>query len=783
MKNQIKHSIRSFKRSPLLLFVSIPGLMVGITAAVLLLAYIKHETSYDRSFPNKARIVRLYNRWTEDKKTETYPICLRKAYTEVPGQIPEIELAAQIYNVGRSTVSFKQKKLKGQDVMYADKEFFDLFGLHLIEGNEHEALKDKNTAVLTRSFANKMFGNLNCIGKPLTVGDASYVITGIVDDLPETTHFHFDVLLSFSTLDMEYFSGLEFYTYYLLKPNTNFEEANQKISSLYTNILTQHFGEIGVSFQSGIEKLLRLHLHSITDFDLSEKGNLSNIYMLAAIVFFILLIVVVNYINLFVLYGEKRASEIGVRKSFGASIRNLIKMFYFESTVLNMIAFLLTFLIISTLLSSSVISQLVDISFLKLGSPSNIAIILSVLLIMVLITGAYPAFYLSRLKAIDVMKSGIQSVKRKKRLSIISVVIQFAISTFLLTAILIIHSQLNYLKRIPLGFDAGNVYEVYDFKNNVSVNEQSVKEELSKLTFITRIGSAAHFMGGGCSGEGIYRYGESEKEGKSINEYRIREGFGKTLGLQLAEGRFYNGTSNDKRSIILNKAAVKMLGLKNPVGKQMVLFDAPLEIVGVVKDFYYNQYASEEIAPLVLSYANEVNVFYLKIPAGFDKEKQKAVEKVFRQFDPDYKLNYLATTAVFNSKFFEIDRLLKLLGIATLIAVILSFMGMFALSVFNVEKRTKEIGVRKVLGSGSAEVVFLLIKDTLKWVLIAMPVPFLLVYIMMNQWLNGFANRVSITPWNFLVSALSVLAIATLAVSIKAMWAARRNPVESLRYE
>ncbi len=783
MKNQIKHSIRSFKRSPLLLFVSIPGLMVGITAAVLLLAYIKHEINYDRSFPNKARIVRLYNRWTEDRKTETYPICLRKAYTEVPGQIPEIELAAQIYNVGRSTVSFKQKKLKGQDVMYADKEFFDLFGLHLIEGNEHEALKDKNTAVLTRSFANKTFGNLNCIGKPLTVGDASYTITGIVNDLPETTHFHFDVLLSFSTLDMEYFSGLEFYTYYLLKPNTNFEEANQKISSLYTNILTQHFGEIGVSFQSGIEKLLRLHLHSITDFDLSEKGNLSNIYMLAAIVFFILLIVVVNYINLFVLYGEKRASEIGVRKSFGASIRNLIKMFYFESTVLNMIAFLLTFLIISTLLSSSVISQLVDISFLKLGSPSNIAIILSVLLIMVLITGAYPAFYLSRLKAIDVMKSGIQSVKRKKRLSIISVVIQFAISTFLLTAILIIHSQLNYLKRTPLGFDAGNVYEVYDFKNNVSVNEQSVKEELSKLTFITRIGSAAHFMGGGCSGEGIYRYGESEKEGKSINEYRIREGFGKTLGLQLAEGRFYNGTSNDKKSIILNKAAVKMLGLKNPVGKQMVLFDAPLEIVGVVKDFYYNQYAGEEIAPLVLSYANEVNVFYLKIPAGFDKEKQKAVEKVFRQFEPDYKLNYLATTAVFNSKFFEIDRLLKLLGIATLIAVILSFMGMFALSVFNVEKRTKEIGVRKVLGSGSAEVVFLLIKDTLKWVLIAMPLPFLLVYIMMNQWLNGFANRVSITPWYFIVSALAVLAIATLAVSIKAMWAARRNPVESLRYE
>ena len=784
MIKKITNTLRNFKRSPLLLFISIPGLMVGLTAAILLMAYIKHETSFDKSFTNKERVVRLYSTWIEDNSVSIWPICTREAYTELPKQIPEIELATQIYRGGRINISFNKKQFEDQRVLYADAEIFNVFGLDLLEGNKDDALKQKNTVVVSESFAQKMFASNDCLNKVLKIDNEDYSITGVIKDLPPTTHFSFDVLTSLNTLNLELFGGLEFFTYYLLQANTNFDDVNIKISSFYTNMLNEHFGDFNATFKSGIEKLLRLHLHSITEFDLSAKGNMTQAYILGFIVFFILLIAIINYVNLFILYGEKRATEIGIRKSFGASIFSLVRLFYFESALLNIIAFLLTFLLIAAVFSLSLTHLAADISFLELTSPSSIAAFIGFFLFLILITGAYPAFYLSKLKAIDVIKGGSKSISRKKWLSVLSVLVQFSISVFLITALLIINSQLDYLKSIPLGFKSENVYGISGFNKEISQNSQTVKDELSKLPYIKDIGASGHFMGGGCSGQLIYPYGESAETAKSINQYRVQEGFCKTIGLPLAEGRFFNGTSQDKQSIILNQAAVKMLDLTNPIGKQLVLWEDPLEVIGVTKDFYYNEYAGEEIAPLVISYSNNwINVIYIRISGEFNKERQEQIAEIFNKFDIDYHFQFFALEDTYDSKFYEINTLMKLLLYAALLAIFLSFTGMFALSVFNVEKRTKEIGIRKVLGSTSIQVLVKLIKDTLIWVLISMPLPFLLVYIIMNEWLKTFANRIEINVLYFLIGGLIAVIIAVLAVSVKSIQKARSNPVDSLRYE
>jgi len=783
MIKQIINTLRNFRRSPLLLFISIPGLVVGITASVLLMAYIKHETNFDTSFPNKNRVVRLYNIWIEDDAVDVYPICLRKAYTEIPEQIPEIELATQIYRGGKANVLYGNKQFENQRLLFADTEIFNVFGLGLLEGNKDNALKQKNTVVVSESFAKKVFTSIDCLNKVLKIDNDDYTITGIIQDLPSTTHFNFDVLTSLSSLNLDYFGGLEFFTYYLLKDNTNLGEANTKISSLYTNMLTKQFGDHNATFKSGIEKLLRLHLHSITDFDLSAKGNITQAYILGFIVFFILLIAIINYVNLFILYGEKRATEIGIRKSFGANIFSLVRLFYFESALLNIIAFILTYLLIAAVFSMSIVHLAADISFLEITSPSSIALFIGFFIFLILITGAYPAFYLSKLQAVDVIKGGSKSISRKKWLSVLSVLVQFSISVFLITTLLIINSQLDYLKSIPLGFNSENVYDIRGFSSQISKNSQSIKDELAKLPFIKEIGASDHFMGGGCSGQYIYKYGESEETGKSINQYRVQEGFCKTIGLPLIEGHFFNGTSQDKQSIVLNQAAVEMLGLKDPIGKQLVLWEDPLKVIGITKDFYYNEYAGEEIAPLVMSYTNWTSVFYIRTEGDFNKERQEQVAQIFTSFDSNYQFRYYPLTDLYNSKFYEINTLMKLLLYATLLAIFLSFTGMFALSVFNVEKRTKEIGIRKVLGSTSTQVLFKLIADTLKWVLISMPLPFLLVYIIMNEWLSTFANKIDISILYFIEGGIIAILISTIAVSIKSIQTARSNPVESLRYE
>jgi len=423
------------------------------------------------------------------------------------------------------------------------------------------------------------------------------------------------------------------------------------------------------------------------------------------------------------------------------------------------------------------------LSFSEIINPEGIFILSSFLIVLIFLTGAYPSEYLSKLPVINAI-SGNNRIKRKNRLSIISVLVQFSISVFLIVSLLILNGQLSYLKSVPLGFNSNDIIEINGFDKTIEKSSEAICEELEKLSFVSETAKSTHRMGGGSSGQRIYVFGNSNENAPAINEYRVNGGFCKLMNLELSDGRYFNKTEDDKRSIIINQAAARMLQLSDPVGKQLVMHNEPLEIIGLANDFYYIGHSGWKIGPLAITaYDNSVNNIYLKTRGDLNKHQKNQISNIFRKFNSDYTFQYSKLEETYKKKFYNEDRLMKLLLYGTLLAIIISFAGMFALSVYNVEKRTKEIGVRKILGSTSSEIVLKLLKDTLKWVIISMPLAFLMSYIVMKEWLKDFANKIDINILYFIIGGVIALLIATIAVSLKTWQASRKNPVDSLRYE
>ena len=778
--------LKSFKRSPMLLFVNLPGLAIGLAAFLLLMIYVVHETGFDQHFPTKSSVYRLYITIIEDNATQTYPICPRSAYTEIPAEIPEIEKACQIYREWQVILVKEEAQYTINNMLFVDPEFFEVFGLELLQGEKAQALQGSHQLVLAQSVAQKIFGDKPCLNEILSIWGEDYQITGVIADLPKTTHFQFGALGSMKTLDPEKnFGGLEVFTYFLLDENSHPKIVEQKIADRNNKIVSDIFNAQNVTIRSGIEPLTDLHLHTKADFDLSPKGSMRQIILVAVLAAFILLIAIINFINLYIFQGEKRLLEIGIRKSYGATPASLRRMFYLETALIILPAFGLALLLAQAGISYFSKLMGVDLSFQDIISPINIAVMFGFLVLLVFLAGSYPAHFLSRLPLIDAVKGGIKSVHRKKWLSVFSVVVQFFISILLIVSLLVFHGQIAYMKNIPLGFNPEGVVGISNFNVPIAGKADAIKQELQQLTFVKQLGSSGHFMGGGVSGQGVYLFGQSEENSKSINQYRVQPGFCEVMELQLAAGRFFRDTPEDRSTIILNQAAAKMLGLDEPVGQSLIMNgDEPLKIIGVVEDFYYNENAGQKIEPLCLTVSvNEVNVLYLKISGEFTQDKRVAVAKVFHDFLPDYQFSSFSLSDRFAGKYAQEERFFSMVLSGTILAILLSFVGMFALSGYNVERRTKEIGIRKVHGSSTFQVSLKLLTDILIWVILAMIPAFLVAFIAMRQVLMNFVNKVSLSPLYFLLGGIIALTIATMAILYKTIAAANQNPVKSLRDE
>lgn len=784
MKN-MRFALRMLKRSPLLVYISIPGLAIGLCTLLLFSVYLKHEFSFDKHFPTNEKVLRLCNTMHGENGPETLCIGLRTAYTQLPQQVPEIEKAVQLYPGWDADVKAGENTFKDIQSLYVDEEFLDVFGLNLLKGNTKEALAGKTNVVLTKSTAERLFGTSDCIGRDLLFDNTSVFVSGVVDDLPKTTHFSFDMLLPMKSNDFILEQGsLEFRTYYLLKEGANREIAAKNIIAANDELMKvwKLRGRLNeTKTETSVDLLRNIHLDTKAQGDLVPKTNRMQLLIIVGIAIFIFLIAIINFINMYLLHGEKRIAEIASRKVVGATRGSLAMQFFRENAIIAVGA-----LVLGLWMAVGVqpfFARMIDLP-LTVGdifTPDGIIIIAGILLIVVLVAGIYPGLYLSKINLISGLKGKRERISRGG-FSKSVVLVQFFITVLLISSLIIIRAQIKFMKEVPLGFNIDNVLVIRDFSGGAAKNIGSVKNELEKLPFIQNVGISQHGMGWGCSGQSI-SLPNSQNE-KPVNEYRVMPGFCETMQLQLAEGRFFSDSQSDEKSIVINESAARMLGLQFSSGVQVSYKDQIVNVTGIVKDFYYNGYAGKSVEPLVLARVDSYgSLIYLRTFGEFTQDNQKQVAAIIRSFDPEYKMSFLPLGDVYRAKFKKDERVLNMVSSGAYLAIALSFVGMLALSVMNVARRTKEIGIRKVIGSSELEIMKKLLGETFWLVGIASLFAFGISHWLMHQWLSNFALKINLNPGYYLLSGVFALCIVLLSVGWQSWRAATRNPVEALRYE
>ncbi len=778
--------LRAQARNKMILATNVIGLAVGLAATILLVIFILHEWSYDRYFKNADRIVRLNSIWTEDGNRSVEPINLRTAYTDIPRTVPGVENAVQIYRGGQVELSYDQSRFNGNRLLYADSTFFTIFDFKPVEGNLMHSLDDPNSIVLTKKTARKIFGNEPATGKPLMMGDRTFFVTAVMEDVPANTHFAFDILMPMKAVSyLNDLSGLEFFTYYLINPNADQKATCLMICQENTKMLKDGFKSFNADFSSETESLKSLHLHTDASMDLTRSGSVQTIMLVGIIAFMVLFMALTNFVNLFVIEGEERVKEIGVRKVNGADRGKLFRQFFGEASVIVAISFIIGFILAVYLLPG--FGKLMQRQFPPdlLEKPIFILSLPLLFLITVILSGSYPGFYLSRLQPISMLKSKSVKSGRKKYIMNIAGGLQLLITLVLFTVLFGINKEISYLKNLSPGFNPDGLVNIFNLNNKLKSQYPSIRDKLMSIPEVAGVAASSHTVGGGTSGQGI-RLLESPKEKMTgINEYRVHPGLCKLLQLKLKEGRFFDPERPaDRNGVILNEAAVKRLGLTTAVGRKVVMFDEPMDVIGVVKDFRYES-AAKAIQPLVMTdYSDAIRTILIRMAPNISQTVAiNKIGQVLKSFDPGYVMNTRLTKDIYDQYYADDDRLGQLTTMGAILSLIILMMGIFQLVTQNLARRTKEIGIRKVLGGSTSGILVIVYSNSVVWTLVASLAAVPISYLYLRHWLENFVEKTSLSWWIFLTGLIIVLVVEIL-ITIGHTWKeTRKNPVESLRYE
>jgi putative ABC transport system permease protein len=781
IKNKM-NIFNTYKRTRFFLWVNITGLAIGLAAAIMLILFVVNEWSYDKHFANRERIVRLLTVYERNGNQEYAAINLRKAGKELPAKVPGIEAAVQMYSMGQIEVTVEQKRFQNLAALLVDAEFFKIFQTKFLEGSPETCLSALNSVVITRRQAEIMFGSpAEAINKTIPFWGHDLAVTGVVETFPQNSHFTFDFLAPIAAISMlEEVGGLEFLTYYLIREGVSVEDTRAAIKNEYTTLLKPWAERVGDPNAHGeTEMLSDVYLKSKVEYSSLAKGSLQFIRILTGLALFILTLAVTNFINLFVTQGQMRMNEVGIRKSNGAQIGDIVRQFFSEISMIVLIAFIIGFIlaVICVPHFAGLINKSIDPA--QLMNPLFIGATALLFVATVVLSAFYPALYLSRFSPLEILGKRVKFSKRRLTASI--VVFQSIISIVLLSIIVTLYKQTAYLEELPLGYNPNNLMHVW---SNGAINKsyEAVKQELLKYPEVKDVGGSQHVIGGGCSGEAIANWDEQDKA-HMINSYRLMPGMPELMELELVEGRFWREDEPDSiQTLILNEAAVKMLGGESPLDKTYA-YNRQARVVGVVKDFYYNNPVLN-IEPIALTRIFTPSAINIRFAEGVNPIRaHEIVLAVFQQFDPEFVLNPTWNMDLYTGKFKEIKTLTRIVLIGSLVAIFVAMLGLLAIHLFSAMRRMKEIGIRRVHGAGHASVFILLSLDVLKWIayaaVIAIPVS---VYFIIRM-LQNYANHVS-PDW--VIFALPVVAqclIALLTTSGVSLNALRRNPAETIKTE
>ena len=774
---------RTYKKSSSFLWINIIGLSIGLAASILLILLIVSELSYDKHFLNADRIVRVYTSSFDNNGNVTNtPICRRSAYTEVCEKVAGIKTATQIFDIGENEIKINEKTFHSKRIFLVDKGFIDVFSLTFIEGTQGSALSDNNSVILTKNKAIEFFGTPEkAIGKKLSIAYIEGTITAVVENMPHNTHFSFEILVNINVLSNWLDNaGLEFHTFYLLEPNVPIEKVRENIEQEYTSSLESFSARFNTKYSGKTDMLKDIYLKSAEVRTLNKQSSMSFIYILSALTIIIMLLAITNFINLFMAQGEIRMKEIGIRKTNGAHVINIVKQFFSEVGILVAISFIAGLIIAIFLIPyfSEIIKR--DIHLEQLGSTVFITGVILLFIITVSLSAFYPSFYLSRFNPLAILANKIKF--SKKTLNIAIVIIHSVITIILIAFLLVIDRQIGHLRNLPIGYEPKDVLNVIASHATASQYD-ALRQELLTIPEIKLVSRGDHRVGDGASGEGI-KLNRADEAKFEISGYRISPGICEIMGLKLVDGNFFNEITPDSiKEVILNEAAIKMLGLKYPVaGKTVILGETEFQINGVVKDFYYDNPVNN-IEPLVLEKINGGYCIAIKFNDNINRlTAQEKVLSVFRKFDPEFVLNPIWSSDIYENKFTEFKTYSKIITTFSILSVIIAMMGLVGLHLYSTVRRTKEVGIRRIHGATSTIIFRMLSLNIVKWIVIAGIFAAPVIYFITTSILKNYANHVSFDWTMIIIPVLIQCLIAIIITSGITIKALLQNPADVIKH-
>jgi putative ABC transport system permease protein len=802
IKNYFTIAWRSLTKNKVFSFINMSGLAIGLACCMLISGFLYQELTYDTYSANSNQLYRVNLGVAENGGSSVYPMVDIAVGEGMKNAYPEIAASTRLASLPPQFVKYDDRQFKELSIAMADANFLELFSIPLIEGDTKSCMTEPNSIVITKDMAKKYFGDASAMGKMLTVGDKSMKVTGVINKVPDNSHFHADgfvSIITYITGSRATWSNLGYYTYLLLNKNTDPKKLEARFPNLVAKYVVPEIQQdMGVSmaeaqksvntFLFTLQPIKDIHLKSHTKYEREANGDMQYIYIFGALAAFILILACINFTNLSTAASAKRSKEVGIRKVLGSLKSNLVSQFLAESILLTGFAMALALVLVYLLLPyfNDVAGKHLTMAFYL--NYKAIAIELLVALFVGTAAGIYPAFFISSFKILSVLKGNSNTQSNRSLLRSGLIVFQFAISTGFIIATMVVYQQLNYMQNQKLGYDKDQVVVVndtYTLGNNIEPFKQTLLQD--KRVLNATISSDVPVR----VNDGTQIYLKPTAMNQPHNEihaniYHVDETYVPTMGMKMALGRnFLPASPGDSSGVVVNEAAIRDLGLSktDPIGKTIVRSGQhEFTIIGVVKDFHYSS-AKEAIAPLMMLYGHSNGSIIVKVKTADMQPFLTDLKTKWDGFHASGPFSYTFLDDQFAMLYTAEQRTGKIFTAFSVLAVIIASLGLFGLAAFTIRQRVKEIGIRKVLGASEVSITGMLSKEFLKLVTIAIVISFPLTWFAMHKWLQGFAYRIDISLWVFLLAGALALMVAFITVSFQSVKAALANPVKSLRSE
>lgn len=787
IRSYLKTVWRNFVRNKLFSFINLIGLSVGIAAVLLIGIYFQNELSYDNFHKNKDSLYRVgFEFFNTGKSLGKSPVFTPPFGADAQREFPEIQSFCRISEHHEVFITKGENKIKSSNICFADSTFFKLFSFKLHSGNPVNVLKQPYSIVLTKSLAEKLFGNENAVGKTVRLdGENDYMVTGIADAAPDNSQIGYEALISFSTLykdpakyAMDWNGGNQYITYLKLNDPANAASLEKKFPAFLWKNINSLYGKSGLKVTAMLQPLHDVHLK----YDEDSENTRTNLYVFGVVALLILIISCVNYVNLTTAQASSRFKEIGVRKVLGALKKQIIQQFLGESILMTFFAFILSIVIVFTALP--LYEQILGKPMLL--SVGGVLFLFVVALLVILVVGvgagSYLAFYLSSLNAQKTLKTATTKSKHsgfRKGL----IVVQFAITTVLMTCTLIVNLQLHYTKNKSLGFDKNHIIAIPLVGDKTKMEAYVLKQQLTGLADVESVSTVSAIPHDGITNNGFVPEGDTKA--MIIHQLDADDDLLKTFRFSMIAGNYFSkDRPTDADGYVINETLAKTLGWIEPIGKT-ISRNGSHKVIGVMKDFIFSS-LHDKIGPLIITnhaWQNRFDYLAVRYKSNSPASLLSQIKNKWQNTVADVPFEYWFLDEAYNNLYKNEERFQRIFFYFSVLSIILSLAGIFGLVTLTIQQRTKEIGIRKILGARVIDIVKLTTRSYLLLILAAsaIAVPFAWYY--MNSWLQDFAFRIRLSWWMFVIAGIITLMIALITVSVQTMKAAKGNPVKSLRTE